>query len=168
MPTTLAVHLHDEVTDGRRTVTLVPSGATPPDDTTDLGDLVIENLVSDNQTLFHGVRDFLYHEGIYDMQRVDIVYDNEVLIVNFDLSETSVTVEEGATATVAVYIKPGHANVGTLTAVSAAIGTATVSVNNGTKVITITGVAAGSTTVTATINGVNHVIEVTVVVEDTP
>ena len=113
--------------------------------------------------MFHHLRDLCYAEGIQDMQSINIKYDNEVAIIDFDLSRVEVKIEQGANTTVEVWIRPGHANMGTISVDSDNTAIATETYDTVTRVITITGVAVGQTTVTVTLGDIEKTILVNVI-----
>ena len=161
MPTYEAF-LSDAITAGKRDLVIVPDGATAPADHTSIGEFTHDETHT-SHVLFHHLRDLCYAEGIQDMQNINIKYDNEVAITDFDLSKIEVEIEEAANTTVEVWIRPGHANMGTITVDSDDIAVATEAYNAGTRVITITGVAAGEATVTITLGDIEKTILVTVI-----
>lgn len=159
---TFEAFLSDAITDGRRDLVIVPDGATAPASHTSIGEFEHDGSHT-SHTMYHHLRDLCYAEGIQDMQNITIKYDNEVAIVDFDLSQEAVEVEEGSTVDVSVWIRPGHANMGTITAESDDTDTATETYNAGTRVVTITGVAEGEAIVTVALGEVQKEIAVTVI-----
>ena len=160
MPTYEAF-LSDTITAGKRDLVIVPDGATAPVDHTSIGEFTHDETHTSHM-MFHHLRDLCYAEGIQDMQNITIKYDNEVAITDFDLSSVVVEILESGTVDVNVWIRPGHANMGTITIDSDDIAVATEAYNAGTRVITITGVAVGETFVTVALGDVEKTILVTV------
>lgn len=161
MPTYEAF-LSDAITNGRRDLVIVPDGATAPASHTSIGEFE-HDASHTSDAIYHHLRDLCYAEGIQDMQNINIKYDNEVAITDFDLSQVEVEIEEGANTTVNVWIRPGHANMGTFSVDSDDVLVATEAYNTETRVITITGVAAGDTTITVALGEVEKTILVTVI-----
>jgi len=159
--------LADTVVDGVRDLVLVPDGATPPGDHTSIGTFDHGD-DGDSHVIYHHIRDLLYHQKIYDMQRILIKYDNEILPITFGLNFNEVTLnhpEEGAaTAEINIEQVPGIANMGTYSVASSDTDKATVAVNNSTRVITITSVAVGTATITVSHNIMDHEEEIEVTI----
>lgn len=154
--------LSDAITNGRRDLVIVPDGATAPAAHTSIGEFTHDE-THKSDAIYHHLRDLCYAEGIQDMQNINIKYDNEVAIIDFDLSRVEVEIEEGANTTVEVWIRPGHGNMGTITVDSDDIAVATETYDAGNRVITITGVAAGNTTVSVTLGDIEKTILVNVI-----
>lgn len=154
--------LSDAITEGRRDLVIVPDGATASAAHTSIGEFD-HDASHKSDVIYHHLRDLCYAVGIQDMQNLNIKYDNEVAIIDFEFDSDAVTVEEGATVTVAVWIRPGHANLGTITAESDDTDIATEAYNAGTRIISITGVLAGETTITVAMGENQKTVAVTVV-----
>lgn len=139
------LYLQDAMTNGVRNAVLVPDGATAPASHTEIGSFVHAN--ADHDAIYHHVRDLLYHEGIYNMQAIRIVFDDEVFVTAIDLTRTAVSIVAGQNTTVGVNIRPGWATEKDFTVTSDDTLIATVAFNSTTRIITVTGVAAGTCTV---------------------
>ena len=139
------LYLQDAMTNGVRNAVLVPDGATAPAAHTEIGSFVHAN--ADSDAIYHHVRDLLYHEGIYNMQAIRIMLDDETFVTAIDLTRTAVSIVEGANTTVGVNIRPSWATETDFTVTSDDTLIATVVYNSTTRIITITGVDAGTCTV---------------------
>lgn len=132
--------------DNRRTILLLSVGDAVPENFESIGSAF--DLADDGKVRYHYIRDALYHEGVQNMQDLDIQFDGTILPSNLVLSTNAVTVEESSTVQVIAALSPGNATNGDLVVVSDDTDTATVTVNQETRVITITGVAEGTCDVT--------------------
>ena len=108
-----------------------------------------------NHTIFHHVRDRLYHVGQQNMQEVKVVVDGslnpDVVDIEFTTANANVTV--GGTKQLAWAYTPVNANVNSRQFVSSNPARATVSSTG-----LVTGVSAGAFTITITSDGVSDTL----------
>lgn len=142
----------------------VQSTGNLPGDTTDLGtfdhDEVDDGLgTKHNHTLFHHVRDRLYHVGQQNMQEVKIIVDGSLNpdVVDIEFVEANADVVVGATKQLSWVYTPVNANVNSRQFVSSDPTKATVSDTG-----LVTGVAVGAFTITVTSDGISDTINGTV------
>lgn len=140
-------YLQDVPVAGYQDVVLVPEGATAPAAHTSIGTFEHDGTpLHKTHAVYHHVRDLLYPLKVWNMEKVRIKYDDEILPLSYALSLDEITVEAEDTGTVEIFVIPGIANMGTFSAASSDTDVATVVVDG--RTITVTGVAAGTATVT--------------------
>jgi uncharacterized protein YjdB len=128
--------------ENRRTVLLGPSDVDTPEGFTLLG--TANDTDDDGKVPYHYIRDLLYHEGVQNMQDLDILPEGTVYPTGLVVSTNTVSVEESDTFVLNAWVQPGSASNKAYAATSDDTDIATVAVNVGANTVTITGVAEGS------------------------